>query len=54
LKAAIEREESDARISYSEREQARPQVTVYVDVIVDVDVPVDRNNGRGMASSIIY
>jgi len=26
MKAAIEREESDARISYPEREQARPQV----------------------------
>jgi hypothetical protein len=28
LKAAIEREKSDARIGYSEREQARPKVTV--------------------------
>ena len=26
MKAAIEREESDARINFSEREQARPQV----------------------------
>ena len=26
MKAAIEREESDARISYPEREQARPKV----------------------------
>ncbi len=28
VKAAIEREESDARISYPEREQARPQVNL--------------------------
>ena len=26
MKAAIEREESDARINYPEREQARPKV----------------------------